>query len=640
MTTESDYKSAVESGYLALMQGETEQALDHCTDAARLQPHGLLHVFVLALASMALRDIGRAIKFMEEGHRRAPNTKEFADALAALHARVGNMSESVYFAKLVMVMDSDPELAEIMPEEFSDLEKNLEYASVTPYLVDAAIAFHERDYRKAIDLCSRELAVQPDNAECYRLQGRACIELHEYDTGIDALRRAVALEPGEPEGDVFLGDALLASGAADDAISAYREGIGRAPDNIELRNRLINSQAYATDEVWASRLEELDELSDRLREGGDVEPARAVFPSSSDQLVVGFLINEYARANTLRFAEGIFRNYDKSRLKIVVYQQHSQPAPSVMGLIRLVDDWRQTYDIDDETLDLIIRNDGIQVLVDLCGLQPGHRQSVLAGGAAPARVNWLGFPYVRVPATADALFTDDFGAELHGAAKEVVSLGACQFAFGGGTMDLETGVNGVSPHEANGFVTFGAALDPVNIEHSAQLWLSVLRRLPDIRLHFGGRGMVHPETRGFIAARFDDPEVRDRISVGDNSAGASSLAEFLAAIDVMLDPVHASHPMLICDAMWMGVPVVSLLGDRPAARLGGSVLNAANRSDLLASDFETYVEICAGLAGDRPALTETRQSLREQISASPLCDIASFTRHFEGALAQVHREFS
>ena len=180
-TNDTDYTQSVELAYLALMKGETDEALEHCQAAARENPLSLGHLYLLGLVSMSLKDIGRGIKFFEEGHRRAPNNKEFVDALAALTARIGNMSDSMYYAKLSLVTDTDPDLSKYAPFEFEELERNLEHAGVSTYFVDATISYHERNYLECVDLCGKELAVHPENAECHQLMGRAWTHIHEYD---------------------------------------------------------------------------------------------------------------------------------------------------------------------------------------------------------------------------------------------------------------------------------------------------------------------------------------------------------------------------------------------------------------------------------------------------------------------------
>lgn len=627
-----DYEQAIERAYLSLMQSETEAALDLCQDAARIKPLGLGHLYLLGLVSLAMRDLGRGIKFLEEGHRRAPNNKEFADALAALTARVGNMSDSMYYAKLALVTDSDPGLAKFAPKEFEELDRNIEHAGVATYFVDAVIAFHERNYLGAVDLCGKELAVHPYNAECHQLLGRAWTEIHEYDEAIASMGRAIELEPGNADNYIYLGDAQMAAGRRADAEATYRDGIERFPDQIDLHNRLIEAAAFGTDHAPDSALGEVVSVSDLLAgRVGDL-PVRPLGPSNPEKrLIIGFLINESVLTDSVRFVESLFRVYDRSRTKFVVYQQYSQPFPGTTMLRQAVDDWRATYDIDDATFDLIIRNDRIGVLVDLCGLRPGHRQSVLSGRPAPVIVNWLGFPYAPVHATTDAIIVDDAIRDTvptAGTGVDVVSLGGGVVAYGGGSVELETGADPTPPAGSNGFVTFGAYLDQIRLVESAALWASVLEAAPGTVLLLGANGDVRDGTVRFVRQLFGDLGVADRIVLPEAGSPATARAGFLAAVDVVLESRHVCNPSLMCDALWMGVPVIAIDGDRPGARLARSVLTAGGQGDWVAADEVAFVATAADLAGDVGRLAALRGTLRETLKASRLCDEKAFVTRF------------
>jgi len=639
LSDDLEYTEAVEKAYLALLQSDPDQALEHCQGAARTKPMGLEHLYLLGLISMSLKDIGRGIKFLEEGHRRAPNNKEFAEALAALTARVGNMSDSIYYSKLALVTDSDEKIAKFAPAEFEELERNIQHAGVSTYFVDATIAFHERDYPGCVDLCGKELVVHPDNAECHQLLGRAWTEVHEYDEAVTALRRAAELAPGEEQNFVFLGDALLSSGQLSEANEVYREGIEKCPGSVELRNRLIDASAFGSEEARLSGLEEIAPLSEILVSDSKELPARSLAsPAPDNRVIVGFLINETVLAESVGFVESIFRAYDREKMKFVVYQQYSQPYAGTTALRQKVDDWRQTYDIDDQTLDLIIRNDRVRVLVDLCGTRPGHRQPLLSGKPAPVCVNWLGFPFAPVPATADVILVDDNiwdTVAASGTDVDLVSLGAGMVAYGGGSVELETGMDAPPPVELSGHVTFGAYLDPQRLVGSAALWATVLKNAPAARLLLGANGEIYPGTKSFIYQLFSDLGVADRVDIPGSGDGAEGRSGFLAAIDILLEACHVCNPSLMCDALWMGVPVVALDGDRPSARIARSVLLAAGRAAWVAGGADDYRQIAVDLATDTKALKKIRGSMRDDLTTSSLCDERAFANRFKDAIEKL-----
>lgn len=632
----TEYTQKVELAFLRLGENETDEALELCQQAARLGPLGLEHLYVLGLISVSFEDLGRGIKFMEEGHRRAPNNKEFADALAALTARVGNMSESMYYAKLSLVTESNPDLSKFAPPEFGDLEQNIEYAGVSTYFVDAQIAYHERDYRNCVNFCGKELAVHPDHAECYQLMGRAWTRLHEYDEAVAALSKARELAPGDADNILFMGDALMAAGRLDEAGKVYQEGVAANPDDVEIRNRLVDASAFGSGGIRESGLAQLAPLSEILIRDMATLPLRELAsPHADSRFIVGFVINESVLSETLCFVESIFRAYDRDRVKVIVYQQYSQPYSGTVALRQMVDDWRPTYDIDDATLDLIIRNDKLSALVDLCGARPGHRRQVLRGRPAPVNVDWLAFPYAPLGATADAILVDDIVVPSGGSEVPAVSLGESMVAYGGGSVELETGEDAEGLAAADGHVTFGAFMDPVRVMESAALWAGALRQAPGARLLLGAGGDVYSGTKDSMSQLFDDLGVADRVNIPDGDDPAAGRAGFLAAIDILLEARHVCNPSLICDALWMGAPVVAPGGSRPTIRIARSVLNAAGKADWVGDDDEAFIRIAAELAGDADRLEDLRGTMRDDVTASPLCDEAAFAARFIDALRSI-----
>ena len=631
-TDDKDYTQSVDLAYLAIMKGEIEEALELCHSAARQKPLGLEHLYLLGLVSILLKDIGRGIKFFEEGHHRAPNNKEFADALAALTARIGNMSDSMYYAKLSLVTDSDPDLAKFAPTEFEDLELNLEQAGVSTYFVDATIAYHERNYRECVDLCGKELAVHSDNAECLQLMGRAWTQIHEYGEAVDSLSRAAELMPNQSENFLHLGDALMASGRLMEADGVYQDGINKHPEDVELRNRLIDASAFGEDDVRRSGLDQLTPLSEMLIDKTLERPARPLAPVHGDtRFIVGFLLNEAVLHDSLSFVESVFRARDHARTKFIVYQQYSQPYAGTVALRQLVDDWRATYDVDDSTLDLIIRNDRLSVMIDLCGSRPGHRQQVLRRKPAPTTLHWLGFPYAPLSATTDGILADVIVGEAlsaDGLDVPVVSLGEGMVSFGGGSVELETGEENLRPAAAHGAVTYGAYLDMVRLSGSASLWASVLRAAPEARLLLGANGEVYPGTKASINQLFSDLGVVDRVILPNADDPTTGRTGFLAAIDILLEARHVSNPSLMCDALWMGVPVVAPVGHRPSSQIARSVLNAAGKSEWVGFNDADTVQIAIELGADMTRLETIRRSLRTEIKASSLCNEPEFAERF------------
>jgi len=193
---------------------------------------------------------------------------------------------------------------------------------------------------------------------------------------------------------------------------------------------------------------------------------------------------------------------------------------------------------------------------------------------------------------------------------------------------LETGGENVAPASAHGAVTYGAYLDLVRLSESASLWASVLRAAPGARLLLGANGEVYPGARNYINQLFSDLGVVDRVVVPNADDPTTGRTGFLAAIDILLEARHVSNPSLMCDALWMGVPVVASVGHRPSSQIARSVLNAAGKSEWIGSEDARTVQIAVELGADVARLSMFRQSLRTEIHASPLCNEPEFAERF------------
>ena len=629
------YDELLAKAFDALTSGETDDAILLCEEARAIKPDGIEALFLLGFSAYLMKDFGRAITIMEGGHQLSPNCKEFADFLSALYSRVGKLSDSLFYSKLGLTLESDASIQRFMPSGFDDFAQNMERAGLSPHFVDASVLYHSREYRKAVDACERELAINPENFECLELLGRALTQVHEYDRAIEVLIQSVDLAPEREEGWQSLGDVLLASGRPEEARKIYHRILEFSPDSIEARTCMAQAMAYCEDDIWAGYPQLVTDIGKTLSASVTATKQHAALPS--DGVVhVGFLINEQTVSDKSEILIGLFNDLNDERYKIFAYQQYTQPHPATVRLKDAVHHWRRSYDIDDVTLRTIMQNDGIDVLVDTCGLMSGHRQELLAARPAPFQISWLGFPVGAPAATTDVLISCDeiASADKHDAPDvNCISLGTSLYGYPGGSLVLSQD-SAIAPVEQNGFVSFGAFLDMPRLAGSVPMWSEVLKRVENARLVLGG--VVDQEGfKPLVQAAFAGTGVEDRVFVQGESDGISERSHLLAEVDILLDTCFVNGTGEICDALWMGVPVVTLMGQRRTARLGGATLQAAGFSSWVASTADEYVEIAQSLARDPQKLSELRASIRADLEKSPLMDAGAFISAMEQAIEAV-----
>jgi predicted O-linked N-acetylglucosamine transferase (SPINDLY family) len=295
--------------------------------------------------------------------------------------------------------------------------------------------------------------------------------------------------------------------------------------------------------------------------------------------------------------------------------------------------WRRIDGLDDEAAARLIFADSPDVLLDLSGHTAHNRLGVFAWRPAPVQAGWLGYFATTGLAAMDWVIADRASVQEAQHAhftERIWYLPQTRLCF---TPPDQAPVAGPLPAQANGFVTFGSFqnLGKVN-EQVLALWSRVLEAVPGSRLRWQNALLADEATRDLVrrrmAARGIEPS-RLRFQ------GKVSRRAYLAAyneIDIVLDSFPYPGGTTTCEALWMGVPTVTLQGDRMLSRQGAALLAAAGVPQWIAGDQEEYVANAAALAGDLPALAELRRTLRERVATSALFDARRFAREFAQAL--------
>ncbi|MDQ6621751.1 MAG: hypothetical protein M3Z31_19010 [Pseudomonadota bacterium] len=287
--------------------------------------------------------------------------------------------------------------------------------------------------------------------------------------------------------------------------------------------------------------------------------------------------------------------------------------------------WRDIAAMRDDEAANAIASDGIDVLVDLAGHAPGNRLLVFARRPAPVQATWLDYFDTTGVEAIDLLITDPISTPRElvnsGAQRFVESLGYvpdCRLCFTPPPFAPEVSQ---APALVRGAVTFGCfgRADKIHGECIA-LWSRVLHAVGHSTLLLKGGGFDVLPVRERIARDFSDHGItRDRLHFRGASSHEALLAEY-ADVDIALDTFPYNGGATTCDALWMGVPVVTLAGTTMIARQGASLLSAAGCAGWVASDADGYVKIAAGLASDLAHLGAERSALRDRVARSRLCD--------------------
>jgi len=490
-------------------------------------------------------------------------------------------------------------------------------------LADAAAS-----YREAVRL-------RPTHALAYNNLGNVLRETGAHEEAEPLYRRTIELRPGLAEGWNHLGNSLLDLGRLEEAERAYRHALEISPDLARAHSNLLLLLNYRPDIGPASLRAEAERFG--LAVGhARATPGQGGRRRADGRLRVGYVSGDFRVHSVAFFFAPALDHHDRSRYEITCYQCSPRSDAMTAALRRRADRWREAWRLDDEALAGAIRDDGIDILVDLSGHTSDNRLPVFARRVAPVQVTWLGYPGTTGVPAMDFRITDalvDPAPRADAAHTErLARLSRAMWCF-----RPDPQMPGVGPLPSAGRApTFGSFnyLPKLN-QAVLAAWARILAAVP------GSRLLVTRVPGSASARRILDAFAAHGIDAGrlelHGILDRRDLAQVFGRVDVALDPFPYAGTTTTCEVLWMGVPVVTLAGATTAARSGVSLLSAVGLEACIAADLDAYVKTAVQFGGDRDRLAETRSTLRERFAASPLRDEAGFARALESAYEEMWR---
>jgi protein O-GlcNAc transferase len=504
--------------------------------------------------------------------------------------------------------------------EFFDAQVNLGNA-----LLDAG------DPQAALPCYRKALAVDPQAASVHNNLGNLYRELRQPAEAMAAYRRALELDPQHARAQANLGNILKDLGDTDAAIAAFRRSLALAPNAADVWSNLLltmNCLDRITPEAIAAEHRAFGAHFARLLPPIPLDPE----PRRPGRLRVGYVAADFRKHAVATFFEPLLDAHDASAFEVFCY--YNQPrGDEVTERIRArTEHFLPVSGMSDRQLAMRIRQDAIDILIDLTGHTADNRLPLFFLRPAPVQVTWLGYLGGTGVPTIDWRLTDPHADPETLAATPGLErpwrLPRTQWCY---RPYPDAPDVGPSPAATTGHVTFACLNNPGKVSPTAlSAWSEILRALPDARLVL----LTSPDADRVAALRryFDERGVAPaRVEL----VSRMPLAQYLsihARIDIGLDPFPYTGGTTTCDAAWMGVPVVTLAGNRTFARSGASILANLDLGGLVAESVQGYVETAITLAEDRPRLAQLRAELRARMRASALTDAVRFARDFEAAL--------
>jgi predicted O-linked N-acetylglucosamine transferase (SPINDLY family) len=491
------------------------------------------------------------------------------------------------------------------------------------------LAKAEAAYRSA-------LAINPNNAEAHNNLGIIFQQRTQLLDALASYQRALALKPNDAQVHNNLGAVYKDLGRMEQAEASFRRALAINPDYTEARSNLLFAMTYHgahnADEFLAEALLYGQQITSK------VESAFTTWHCNPcpERLRIGLVLGNLHHHQVGAFLARLLPELDSSSVEVYAYSTHPQTDELTLTLQSRFAVWQSLLGLNDTAAAQLIHSDGIHILFDLSGHHNYNRLPVFAYKPAPVQVNWLGFLATSGLAEIDYVLGDPYATPSDNEA--VFSESLWQLPDSYRCFSVPEGDDSVNslPALTNNLITFANfnALNPIN-ESVFSLWARILHAVPQSRLLLKNQQLNNTTVYQNTFQQFAELGILpERLLLEGEDAPLAAYHR----VDIMLDTFPYNGATSSIQALWMGVPVLTLSGNQFTARRGASILDNVELNDWIAFDDDDMIAKAVHFAADTDYLISLRSTLRQQLLASPLVDTVSFARHFEAALWSMYQQ--
>ncbi|MGE0156830.1 MAG: methyltransferase domain-containing protein [Geobacter sp.] len=481
----------------------------------------------------------------------------------------------------------------------------------------------------------RALELEPNSITVIIEHAKHLMKCCHPEEATQLLERAATLNPENASVFHELGRSYRQTGCSRQALTSFQTALMLDPNNRTIGSGYLFDLCYSTDVTPEFAAAEHRRVAATLYPAPAAERDTPCVTDSTGKIKIGYLSADFFSHPVIRFLEPVLRHHDRNRCDIYCYASVAKPDAVTERIKQMQLTWRDVISLPPQEVAAQIEADGIDILVDLSGHTAGNRLDVCGLKPAPVQVSWLGYPHSTGLSQIDyylsdswcdpPTMTDRLYTEKVWRLPELF----CCYQPHDPSPPPERTVD--SPFTFGCFNNFAKLTDD-----QLRLWAVLLKKIPDSRLYLKNSGIggdkAQQRVRGLFAEYGINP---DRIQC---HSFVTTFEEHLACyqqVDIALDTFPYHGTTTTCEALWMGVPVVTLAGNSHRSRVGVALLHAVGLDDLVADSPDEYLAIAERLAGDKYRLQQLRTGLRNRLASSPLMAYTSFTRQLEAAFASM-----
>jgi protein O-GlcNAc transferase len=519
---------------------------------------------------------------------------------------------------------------------FSEAESDLKRVlSVDPKHVEAlsnlgGLLWSGGRFDEAESVLRLAISLKPVYAEAYALLGRNLHSQGFFDEAQQVLRRAIELKPDLASAYNFRGLVLSDFGEVSGAIENFLKAVELQPTFHEAHSNALFGYNYLSDSVGSSYAEE-------ARRFGEITSRRTQpkftdwnIRNSANPIRVGFVSGDLREHVVGYFIDGLIRNFDKQKFELFAFPTTYQSDHMTERMKPFFKKWLPLFGENDFDAARLIHDEGINILLDLSGHTASNRLPVFSFKPAPVQATWLGYfastglpemdYFIADPQLSPPDHQDNF-------VEEIWNLPETWFCFSPPERPVEIRS---APVQSNGFITFANFSNLSKVNHDViDAWSKVMKRVPNAKLFLKSKQLGVPAVAKSLEKKFQERGVMSDRLIFEGPSDREDYFEAYNKVDMILDTFPYPGGTTSCEALWMGVPVLTLRGNSFLSRIGFSINTNAALLDWVAEDVEDYVASAVMHSSDQGKLINLRSNLRDRVLSSPLFDQFAFARHFE-----------
>jgi len=486
---------------------------------------------------------------------------------------------------------------------------------------------------EAVTCYKQALGLNPNYANVYNSLGILFRKQTKIDDAIACYQKSVRLNPNFVEAFNNLGNLYRDRGLINESIKYYKKALEICPNYIASHSNLLYTLTYSTDYDKIAIFKEHQKFNEQ-----HVLPlAHLIKPHNNKRnphkrLKIGYISADFRQHPVAYFIEPILTHHNHEKFEIYCYYNHPQIDEITEHLQQFVDKWVHCVGLSDESLAEKIRQDGIDILIDLSGHTAGNRLLVFARKPAPVQVTYLGYPNTTGLTVIDYHIIDKY-IDLENVAEKFNSEQLIKMSYSYHCYNpIDKNMININelPAIQNNYITFGSLNNFTKLNtKTIKLWSIILNRINDSKIIIKTKSLADVETRKFLKNQFEKCRINSTRLILEDSTPAPAYLKTYHRIDIALDTYPYNGGTTTYETLWMSVPVVTLVGETQASRMGLSILSTLGLDKLIAYTPDEYVEICVELASNLDYLKELRQKMRERMLSSPLMNGKIFTHELE-----------